>query len=348
VRRASAAAALGAAAILAAAYAAARAQASPPQTSHEPESASAAAPPARRETPAPFYRKYLVTGDPLDDQIAEQEKRIQERPDDASLRNDFGNLLARRHFAKEAAEQYELAAKLDKHNFIAYYNLGLLRETEGKRGAAISAYEKSIKRKPGFPPSRFRLGRLFEQEGRESDAIVQYAQAFRIDPAMRDPHRNPLVIDSELIYRASLENYQRDIASTVESGDALYADESRFRAVPVDRSVAAEEVETQEPADAAPREVGPAGAPQTGGRHTRPAPTGETGGSMVGGPQPRPTARSNRIGRPAPPPRPTPALEVAPPPDVEQPPQAEPGQDQQAPETMPEPTPAPSDDVEPS
>jgi len=348
VSRVSTAAALGAAAVLAAAYAAARGQASPPQASHDAASASAPAPAAKRETaaPVPFYRKYLVPGDPLDEQILEQEKRIQERPDDASLHNDFGNLLARRHFAKEAAEQYELAAKLDKHNFVAYYNLGLLRETEGKRGAAISAYEKSIKRKPGFPPSRFRLGRLFEQEGRESDAIAQYAQAFRIDPAMRDPHRNPLVIDSELIYRASLENYQRDIATTVESGDVLYADESRFRAVPVDRAVAAEEVEP-ESTEAAPRDVGPTtSAPQTGGRHTRPA--GETGGSMVGGPQPRPTARTNRMSRPAPPLRTTPAPEVPPPPDVEQPPQAEPGQDQQTPETMPEPTPAPSDDVEPS
>ena len=52
---------------------------------------------------------------------------------------------------------------LDKDNFVALYNLGLLRETEGKISDAISAYEKSIDRKPGFPPSRFRLGRLYEK-----------------------------------------------------------------------------------------------------------------------------------------------------------------------------------------
>ena len=46
----------------------------------------------------PFYRKYLVAGNHLDDQILEQERRVEASPNDASLRNDFGNLLAERHF----------------------------------------------------------------------------------------------------------------------------------------------------------------------------------------------------------------------------------------------------------
>lgn len=314
-----------------------------PQTTPVPASE---APPAKKETPPPFYRKYLVAGDKLDDQIAEQEKRVAESPNDANLRNDFGNLLAKRHFPKEAAEQYEMAAKLDKSNFIAYYNLGLLRETEGKVADAISAYQKSIKRKPGFPPSRFRLGRLYEHQGKAEDAIAEYAQAFRTDPSMRDPKRNPLVIDSELIYRASLENYPRDLASVVEA-DAMYAEESRFKAVPVDRSVAAEEVEPEEPAESAPREVGPGGAAGTtpeGGRGRRPRPPVAGEGGAVGGPQAHPAApRINRMNRPTPQARPTPPPEVTPEPEPPAP-QQEPGQDQPNPELTPD---APQE-VEPS
>jgi hypothetical protein len=318
-----------------------------PQTTPLPASEPA---PAKKETPPPFYRKYLVAGDKLDDQIAEQEKRVAESPNDANLRNDFGNLLAKRHFPKEAAEQYEMAAKLDKSNFIAYYNLGLLRETEGKVGDAISAYQKSIKRKPGFPPSRFRLGRLYEQQGKAENAIAEYTQAFRTDPSMRDPKRNPLVIDSQLIYWASLENYRRDLASVVEA-DAVYAEESRFKAVPVDRSVAAEEVEPQEPGEAAPRDIGPggpgSGTPE-GARSKRPRPPVAGEGGAVGGPQPHPAApRINRMNRPTPQVRPAPA--PAPPPEVtpepEAPtPQQEPGQDQPNPEATPD---APQE-VEPS
>ena len=320
-------------------------------------SASSSSSASSNKASEPFYRKYLVPGNRLDEQILEQEKRIAETPSDASLHNDFGNLLAKRRFSKEAAEQYEIAAKLDKSNFIAYYNLGLLHETEGKIGAAISAYERSIKRKPGFPPSRFRLGRLYEREGKPEDAISQYSQAFLTDPSMRDPRRNPLVIDSELIYRASLQNYQRDVATAVES-DAMWVEENRFKTVPVDRAVASEEVEPAEPGGGAPKEVGPAGAGAAGAaegahpRRPRPPVAGE-GGGMVGGPQqrtspvPRP-GRMNRPGlRPTPAPAP-PAPEMAPPPEEAPPAQPEPGQDPNAPETMTEQPQPPPDEVEPS
>src|SRR5262245_59284350 len=80
----------------------------------------------------PCYRKYLVPGNPLDDQILEQEKRVEASPKDANLRNDFGNLLAARRFPNEAAEQYQTALKLDKSDFISAYNLGLVRETQGR------------------------------------------------------------------------------------------------------------------------------------------------------------------------------------------------------------------------
>lgn len=309
------------------------------------DASSASSSHAKKETPAAFYRKYLVPGNPLDDQIIEQEKRIEETPNDANLHNDFGNLLAKRKFPKEAAEQYEIAAGLDKNNFISYYNLGLVREAQGKVGDAITAYQKSIKRKPGFPPSRFRLGLLYEREGKSDDAIAQYTQAFLTDPSMRDPKRNPLVIASELIYRASLSNYRQDVAMAVE-GDALYAEESRFKTVPVDRTVASEEVEPSEPAGAPPRDVGP--GTTEGGHAKRSHATSPGDGSMVGGPQQRtPPPRTNRMNRPAPPPRPTPAPEVVPEPEPEQPPpgQPEPGQDPNAPETVPEP---PPQDVEPS
>ncbi|MDQ5872277.1 MAG: hypothetical protein M3547_08760, partial [Acidobacteriota bacterium] len=80
----------------------------------------------------PFYRKYLVAGNPLDERILEEERRVNAEPDSADLRNDFGNLLAARRFVEDARMQYEKALELDKSHFLAAYNLGLLWETEGK------------------------------------------------------------------------------------------------------------------------------------------------------------------------------------------------------------------------
>jgi len=185
----------------------------------------------------PFYRRYLVAGNPLDDKILEQEKRVMADPSSADLRNDFGNLLAARRFPREAREQYETAMKLDRHHFLAPYNLGLLYETTGNPGRAIGAYEKSVDRNRGFPPARFRLGRLYEKRGWKGRAIEQYARALQIDPGMRDPKRNPLVVDTLLLDRVSLENYPRDLAAASMTADALYADAARLRKVPLDRSL---------------------------------------------------------------------------------------------------------------
>src|SRR5262245_48161996 len=184
----------------------------------------------------PFYRKYLTPGNPLDDRILEQEKRLAADPDNADLHNDFGNLLAARRFPHEARDEYELAMKLDKHHFLAPYNLGMLYETQGEIGKAISAYEKSINNNRGFPPSRFRLGRLYEMRGSDTKAIEQYARALQIDPDMRYARRNPLVVDSRLMGLASLENYQSDLArATMGSATgAAYVDQGLIKKLPVD------------------------------------------------------------------------------------------------------------------
>lgn len=209
---------------------------------------------ARREKSSePFYRKYLVAGNPVDDRILDQERRVEEQPDSADLRNDFGNLLAGRGFVEDAERQYEKALELDKNYYLAAYNLGLLWEAAGKPHRAISAHHKSISRKPGFPPSHFHLGRLYEQRGWDALAVKEYAKALRIDPQMRDPRFNPLIVDTRLLDRVSLENYPRDIASAAMKVDQAWADEGRFRQLPTDRPLSSKEVEdasAPEPVDA--------------------------------------------------------------------------------------------------
>jgi hypothetical protein len=261
-----------------------------------------------KQPPPPFYRQYLVAGDPLDDKIVEQERRVEASPQDPNLRNDFGNLLALRRFPAQAAEQYEMALTLDKKNFISAYNLGLLREIEGKLSAAISAYQRSIKRKPGFPQSRFRLGRAYEHANQPELAVKEYAAAMWIDPAIRDVRRNPLVIDSELIYLASLANYQRDMAVASMDDAHVYFDNDRFRKLPVDRAISSKEVEADAESEPPPRSVGTPGSTGTTGaseppmRHGQRTVPGEAAGQpgvVRGGTRPVPATRAKTPPRPA-------------------------------------------------
>ena len=210
---------------------------------------SKAAQPAQKE---PFYRRYLIAGNPLDERIREQEKLVEADPTSAALHNDFGNLLALRRFPRQAREHYEIAMKLDKKNYLAPYNMGIVLETEGMVSQAIRAYEKAVDRNRGFPPGLFRLGRLYENRGWEARAIEAYAKALRIDPEMRDPRHNPLVVGTRLLDRASLSNYQRSLATASLAADSRYADQTRFRRLPYDRAIYAEEGEEPVP-ESAPR-----------------------------------------------------------------------------------------------
>ena len=198
----------------------------------------------------PFYRKYLAAGNPLDDKILEQEKRVNADPNNADLHNDFGNLLAARRFPHEARDQYELAMKLDKHHFLAPYNLGMLYESQGEIGKAISAYEKSIQNNRGFPSSRFRLGRLYEMRGSDQKAVEQYSRALQIDPEMRNVKRNPLVVETRLLHLASLQNYEGDLARAEMANEAGYVNTSLTKKLPVDRTLSSEDLKT--PAAPAP------------------------------------------------------------------------------------------------
>jgi hypothetical protein len=237
----------------------------------EPPPAPAPAPPGGKRSGASFYEPYLSSGDVLDREIEDLTAKVRAHPSDAGLRNDLGNLLARRGFAKEAADQYQKAAKLDPAFYLADYNEGLLWEKEGKPSSAIKAYERSIKRKPGFPLSRFHLAFLLEKEGRNEDAVREYAKALRIDPSLRWPARNPLAVQTRLLYRASIENYPRDLAGVDVADEASFADRAVWELLHPQRPVNTADLDTdttaeEEPAPAAGGTGAPTSTPLIGGK----------------------------------------------------------------------------------
>jgi tetratricopeptide (TPR) repeat protein len=281
---------------------------------------------AEKRQKEPFYRRYLIPGNPLDEKIRDQEKLVEADPNSAALRNDFGNLLALRRFPREAREQYEIAMELDKSNYLAPYNMGIVLETEGKTSQAIRAYEKAVDRNRGFPAGLFRLGRLYEKRGSRHQAIEAYAKALRIDPEMRDPRHNPLVVDTRLLDRASLANYERSLATASLSFDSRYADQSRFRRLPYDRTIYSEEAEVPgppsalRPAAVAPRNPEPLAPgpgqtrPQALAPAPAPAPGTAPGTAPLGAPVLPPGAPIFATPAPAPlitpiPPPPTPEAE---------------------------------------
>ena len=291
-----------------------------------------------KRTGASFYTPYLSANDVLDKAILDLTSEVKAHPDDPGLRNDLGNLLARRGFAREAVDQYQKAAKLDHTFFLADYNEGLLWEKEGKPSSAIKAYERSIARKPGFPLSRFHLGHLYEMEGKSEAAIEEYAKALRIDPSLRWPARNPLVVQSRLLYRASIQNYSRDLAGATLSEDPDFADRAVWERLHPQKPVDTGELESEsEEAESEPVVAGaPAAAPIIGGKAAPAKPADARRQQLIE------RFRHGRTQRPAPAPPPQTVLEPqTPPAAVPAPPEDEnaPNPAMQQPEEPPPPPP---------
>jgi hypothetical protein len=316
-------------------------------TAPAPSTSTAAPAPSGKKSHPAFWEKYLTNDLPLDVAIHDTAKRLAENPKSASLHNDMGNLLARRGFPKEALAEYSEASKLDKQFFLADYNAGLIYEEQRKTEHAINAYLRSIKRKPGFPPAHFHLGLMYERQGKDDQAVEQYAQALRIDPSMRLPSRNPLIVQTRLLYRISLANYSYDIATADLATEQAFVQPEQYKKIQVERPVSAQEVEAAE-AEEEPVPQGPAGyvasasAPPSAtipastapmapaGKGGRPAPTTRPPGSPFVRPAPAPPPPSTGsnpvmfgpVVTPAPPAQPPPPPQPAPepPPSGENPP----------------------------
>lgn len=158
------------------------------------------------------YKAFLDPGIPQHKATLDILARLEATPNDASLHNDLGCLIARDGFWRDALREFETAEKLDKKNGRAPYNAGLVQTTRGAWGSARSAFKKAVDRDPGNWPAWWMLGFAEEKLGNASAAVSAYAQSLRVDTSLFDVKRNPYAIQSRLKARVLLETYDARFA----------------------------------------------------------------------------------------------------------------------------------------
>jgi tetratricopeptide (TPR) repeat protein len=137
-----------------------------------------------------------------------QRRLAQERPQDAAVFNDLGNLLQMAGNAAEAEEAYRRALELDPERPSARFNLALLLQQRGELRAALRQYRQVVEQQPRHAWAHFQIGTVLEAWGHDESAIAAYADAFRLDPQLAFPEVNPQVIDSALVTQAMLRAYR--------------------------------------------------------------------------------------------------------------------------------------------
>jgi hypothetical protein len=154
------------------------------------------------------YRGFLDPGIPQHRATLDLLERLVKTPDDASLHNDLGCLIARDGFWRDALREFALAAKLDKATGRPLYNAGLVHAMQGEWGSAASSFHKAVSRAPGNWAAWWMLGYAEERRDHVSAAIAAYKTSLRVDTSLFDVRRNPFAAYSRLKGRVLLETLE--------------------------------------------------------------------------------------------------------------------------------------------
>ncbi|HVR30806.1 MAG TPA: tetratricopeptide repeat protein [Thermoanaerobaculia bacterium] len=136
--------------------------------------------------------------------LAEQRTLTEERPNDAGVWNDLGNLLSLVGDVDEAERAYARALELDPTSSSALFNLALLREERSDLAGAAGGYRSLLELDPGNARAHYQLGSIEERLGQRQEALRRYAEAFTLDPELLFAETNPHIIENRLVTEALL------------------------------------------------------------------------------------------------------------------------------------------------
>ena len=185
--------------------------------------------------------------------IETQRRLAAERPNDAAVFNDLGNLLLLVPEPEEAEVVYRKAFELDPDKASALYNLGLLLQQRGELREAMELYRRAVKAEPNHAWAHYQMGTISERWGQESRAIDSYARAFTLDPQLAFPEVNPHIVENKLVTEAMLRAYKGDYAPP--QAPKVYDDPARIANLLVTNPEAAgkdQVVNTPQPQPGAP------------------------------------------------------------------------------------------------
>ncbi len=148
------------------------------------------------------------------DKKAGKEKKEADRPDTSNMHLELGNLYASINLYKDAVREYSIAHKMDKSNYQALYNMGVLYQRRKNNRAAASVFNEVIRLSPNYASAHYNLGATYENMGRSQKAISEYKIALELNPSLGKLESNPLVLNSKLLPTVNLLIYKETIGAS--------------------------------------------------------------------------------------------------------------------------------------
>jgi hypothetical protein len=162
----------------------------------------------------------------LDRALEAQRQLAAERPGDASVFNDLGNLLTLAADAAGAEDAYRRAVELAPERVAPRYNLALLVRQRGRNREALDQLQAVVELVPEHAWAHYQIGAIYDSQGEDRRAIRAYARAFSLDPQLAFAETNPQVIDNRLLSEALLRAYRDE--GSMPRAPKIYEDPARI------------------------------------------------------------------------------------------------------------------------
>jgi hypothetical protein len=168
----------------------------------------------------------------LDRALEAQRALATERPADADVHNDLGNLLALAGDRRGAEEAYRRALELEPDRPGTRFNYGLLLADTDRRVAALRQFREVVDLDPGHAWAHYQIGSLYDSWGLDGLARRAYTRAFRLDPTLADARVNPDVVGNRQVTRAMLRAWSEGIHGS--RAPRAYSDAGRIAGLMID------------------------------------------------------------------------------------------------------------------
>jgi Tfp pilus assembly protein PilF len=97
---------------------------------------------------------------------------------------NLGLIAQTQHGSVEAESNYQLALTIDPSYEPALYNLAIVRTAAGDATGALDLYERAIAASPKDAKAHFNLGLLLRKIGKVTQGNAQVAAAVKLDPSL--------------------------------------------------------------------------------------------------------------------------------------------------------------------
>lgn len=128
---------------------------------------------ARTPADAENLRRAVARKNLLTD-IAGEEKRLADVPNDAATRIALGVAYVQQGRVADAVAQFDASLAARPDLAMAHYNLGVVSMGDGRPQEAIARFERAITLQPEYPEAHNNLGIVLESTGRLAEAAAHY------------------------------------------------------------------------------------------------------------------------------------------------------------------------------